>query len=81
MFLPAEGGDPAAVGFQVALRRIKSFLRLVEVLADGFELVLEVIERFLRLGQLQATLLDAAGDFIPFVHQRDGLQGHQQRVG
>ena len=69
LFLPAERRDPAAVGFQMTLRSIKCFLRLVQVLTNIFELVLEVIEGLLRLGQLETTLLEAAGDFVPLVHQ------------
>ena len=33
------------------------------------------------LGQLLAALLEAAGNLVPLVYQRDGLQGHEQSIG
>jgi len=81
LLLSAERADAAAVGLKMSACRVERLLRLVQVLTDIFELVLEVIEGFLRFGQLLAAFLEPAGYFVPLVHERNGLQRHQKRVG
>src|ERR1035441_1154689 len=78
LLLTAERGNFSPITLQVPLRRLECFLRFVQILADVFKLVLEKVERLLRLGQFGTALLEAAGDFVPFVYESNRVQRHEQ---